>query len=180
MDSASTTKEEDQAMFLKGTRFIADVVVGAINRYAIPQLIDYNWARVGAGYPQLVARRIGEQADWRTLSFAVRNYVGAGVIIPDEPLERQLRDEMGLTPPDPATARVVSTPQGPGSTSSSGDDEDPDNRKSEPGKPDPMKPGQQSGKPTPPKPAPAGPPRQAPPKAALPRGNAGIDKSGRG
>lgn len=177
MDSSTVTKEEDQAMFLKGTRFIADVIVGAINKYAIPQLVDYNWARTGSGYPELVARRIGEQADWRTLSFAVRNYVGAGIIIPDQPLEDELRDEMGLPPADQATARVVSAPQGPGASGPSQTapaQEGPAQKK----KPS-SGPGSEPGQPTPPKPAPAGPPRQAPPKATLPRGNAGIDKSGK-
>jgi hypothetical protein len=153
LDTASTTKEEDQAMFLKGTRFIADIVIDTINRYAIPQLVDYNWARVGSGYPKLRARRIGEQADWRTMSFAVRNYVGAGIIEPDDELEKAIRDEMALPPKDPETTRITKTPQNPGATA--------------PGAP---------GKPTPPK---AGPPRQSPtPPVGTPSGNAGRDSSG--
>lgn len=159
LDTASTTKEEDQAMFLKGTRFIADVVLDTINKYAIPQLIDYNWSRVGSGYPELVARRIGEQSDWRTMSFAVRNYVGAGIIRPDDKLEEAIRDDMGLPPADPDSARVVSTPQNPGAGKAGG-------------APDPNSPAP----PTPPK---VGPPRQSPsPPVGSPGGNAGRDKSG--
>lgn len=176
MDSSYVTKEEDQAMFLKGTRFIADVIVGAINRYAIPQLVDYNWSRTGSGYPELIARRIGEQADWRTLSFAVRNYVGAGIIVPDDPLEDELRDEMGLPPRDPDTARVVDAPQNPGADDGKSEDGESDTKK-KPTKPG--EPGGETNKPTPPAPPRVGPPRQSPPSARLPRSSAGKDKSGR-
>jgi hypothetical protein len=120
--------------------------------------VRYNWARVGSGFPKLKARRIGEQADWRTLSFAVRNYVGAGIIKPDDPLEAAIRDEMGLPPADPATARETATPQNPssGGAGAAGDKNAPS-------------------APTPPK---AGPPRQAAPSANPPKGNSGNDRSG--
>jgi len=99
------TAETDQTLFLKATRFTADIVTDVINKYAIPQLVDMNWT--GALYPQLVVKRIGEQEDWRTTSFTIRNYVGAGVIVPDDPLEAHLREELGLPPADPATSRLV-------------------------------------------------------------------------
>lgn len=104
--------EEDQDMFLKATRFIADTVCDTFNMYAIPQLVEYNFSRVGM--PKLRVRRIGEQADWRTLSFAVRNLIGSGVIVPDDKLEAHLREEMDLPMADPATARKTATPQNPG------------------------------------------------------------------
>lgn len=103
------TKEEDLSMFLKATRFIADVVCDTFNQYAIPQLMEYNFDRVGV--PTLKARRIGEQADWRTLSFAIRNLIGAGVIRPDDRLEEYIREEMDLPKADVQTVRVVQTPQ---------------------------------------------------------------------
>jgi hypothetical protein len=99
------TAEQDQTLFLKATRFTADIVTDVINKYAIPQLVNMNWA--GAKYPQLTVKRIGEQEDWRTTSFTIRNYVGAGIIVPDDPLEEYLRDELGLPPADPATSRLV-------------------------------------------------------------------------
>jgi hypothetical protein len=95
--------------FLKSTRYVADIVTDVINKYAIPQLVDYNWSRVG--YPQLKARRIGENVDWRTFSMAVRNFTGAGVIKPDDPLEDMVRDEMDLPKRDPATTREVLNPE---------------------------------------------------------------------
>jgi hypothetical protein len=139
-------------MFLKATRFIADIVCQTFNDYLIKELVDYNFPGVKK-YPHIRARRIGESADWRTLSFAIRNFVGAGIIQPDGPLETSIRDEMDLPPLDEATIRKTETPQAPG--------------ESEAGKPG-------AGK------APeAGPPRQQPKaKAQLPAGNAGTDRSG--
>jgi hypothetical protein len=102
------SQEQQQTLFLKATRFTADVIVDAFNSYAIPQLVDMNFA--GVKYPKLVVKRIGEQEDWRTASFTIRNYVGAGVITPDQPLEDALRSELGLPPADPATARLAQTP----------------------------------------------------------------------
>lgn len=157
LDAGSPTKLEDQEMFLKGTRFIADIVIDTINMYAIPQLVDYNWSRGINGYPRLRARRIGEQADWRTMSFAVRNYVGAGIIEPDDVLEKSIRDEMGLPPKDEDTNRVQPTPQMPGSAAPGGDKNPPQ-------------------KPAPPR---VGPPRQSPtPPVGTPKADAGRDTSG--
>jgi hypothetical protein len=104
MSDKTSTKEEDQTMFLKATRFIADVVADTFNMYAIPELVDLNFSR-GVGYPRLRARRIGETEDQRTMSFTVRNLVGAGVIIPDDSLDDYMRDVLDLPERDPSTAR---------------------------------------------------------------------------
>jgi hypothetical protein len=101
------TAEQDQTLFLKATRFTADIVTDVLNSFAIPQLVDMNWA--GVQYPMLTVKRIGEQEDWRTTSFSLRNYVGAGIIVPDDVLEAHLREEMGLPPADPTTSRLVNT-----------------------------------------------------------------------
>ena len=93
-DKSGATKEEDLSLFLKATRFLADMVCETFNQYAIPQLVDMNFSRVGT--PKLVARRIGEQGDWRTLSFAVRNLVGAKLLTPDPALEAYMRNEFDL------------------------------------------------------------------------------------
>jgi hypothetical protein len=108
-----TGSDAAQNMFLKATRFTADIILAEMNLRAIPQLIDYNWASSPNGYPKLRVRRIGEQADWRTLSFAVRNLIGANAIRPDDRLEDNLREEMDLPRRDPATQRELpSGPQG--------------------------------------------------------------------
>jgi len=173
LGSATPTKAEDQEMFLKATRFIADIIVDVLNKHAIPELVDYNWMRVG--YPTICAKRIGEQADWRTLSFAVRNFVGAGIIIPDDELENNIRDEMDLPKADPSTARMIQ--EAPKSTSgvpetSLGSPNDPNNPTTHPTPSGSNAPGA----PTAPK---AGLPRQkALPPSGPPRGNAGYDRSG--
>lgn len=151
-----TTQEEDQAIFLKATRFIADIITGTFNAYCIPQLVDFNFGRMRSGYPQLKARRIGENADWRTMSFAIRNLIGAKAIIPDDPLEDLLREEMDLPRADPETARETDTPQGP---------DDPEDKIGDTSPPS-------AGK------ARVGPPRQTKPSAKPPSPNAGRDRSG--
>lgn len=158
LDAARPTKDEDHVMFLKATRFIADIVCDTFNTYCIPQMIDYNFAR-GVEYPKLKARRIGEAADWRTLSFAVRNLIGAGVIQPDDRLEESLRSEMDLPKLDKATIRTVApaqTPKNP-DVSTTG-----------------AKPNQQQNTNT----NTVGQPRQGPPPSGKIGKNAGIDTSG--
>ena len=105
-------REEDLTMFLKASRFVADIVAETFNLYLIRQMVEYNWPDYDK-YPKMKVRRIGESADWRTLSFALRNLIGAGVIIPDGTLEANLRDEMDLPALDKDTARLIATPQNP-------------------------------------------------------------------
>jgi hypothetical protein len=168
-------KEEDQDLFLKSCRYIAEVITDVFNKYCIPQLVQYNWAGVKM-FPELKVRRIGEQGDWRTLSFALRNMVGAGVVIPDDELEKNVREEMDLPPADPATSRTVPTPQNPTdpnapTTDQNGNQIDPATGKKIPGAGD-------TNKPNPPKPPRVGPPRQASPSTKVPTANGGKDKSG--
>lgn len=104
-------KEDAMNMFYKGTRYVALTIAETMNRYVIKQLVDFNYKR--GKYPKLRARRIGENEDLRTWSFAYRNLVGAGSIIPDDELERFIRLEMDLPPMDKSTSRTVATPQNP-------------------------------------------------------------------
>jgi hypothetical protein len=97
------------ASFQASCRFIADMIADIFNNYAIPQLVAYNFSRVGI--PKLRAANIGNKADERTRSFALRNYIGAGVIEPDERLEKFIRDQMDLPPKDALTIRKVAAPQ---------------------------------------------------------------------
>jgi len=110
----SRTADETHIMentFHKASRYIGEVVRGTMNRYAIPQLVDYNW-NVDA-YPNLRVRRLGETVDWRTISFAVRNFVGAGLVRPDDNLEAWVRDEMDMPGVDVDSIREVQSPQQP-------------------------------------------------------------------
>jgi hypothetical protein len=144
--------------FLKSSRFLADIVAETFNMYCIPQLLMYNFPN--AAMPKLRYRHIGETTDWRTMSFAIRNLIGAGVIRPDDKLEENLRSEMGLPQPDAATTRIVQSPQaGPNGNGSP---------PSAPGEPKPPRVG-------PPRQAPVGKQRQT---QGLPKGDAGNDRSG--
>lgn len=105
-----TTNEEDLGLFLKSSRFVADSICDAFNLYLIPELVRYNFGK-DVKLPKLKVRRIGEQADWRVLAFAIRNLIGAGVLRPDDKLEAAMRDEMDLPIADVTTTRIVQTPQ---------------------------------------------------------------------
>lgn len=140
-------KEDSMSMFFKATRYIASTVSDTFNHFLIPQLVDFNFAR--GGYPKLRARRIGEYEDLRTMSFAFRNFVGAGAVMPDEELEEFLRREMDLPPADIDSRRFPPSPQTPGA----------------PGAPEPGRTGPPRQSPT----APVGPGRS----------NSGRDVSGR-
>jgi hypothetical protein len=173
LGSTNATKEEDQTMFLKATRFIADIVVDVFNKYAIPQLCDFNFGTMRTGYPKLKARRIGEQVDWRTMSFALRNFIGAGAVTPDDPLEALIREEMDLPRMDPETARDTPSPQGPEEEQDEEEETDDEDGRAEGDarrrKAPPLRP---AGPPR------VGPPRQTRPNANPPRGTGGQDRSG--
>jgi hypothetical protein len=154
---------ESTDMFFKSTRYLAASIASTFNRFVIRQLVDLNFRRTK--YPKLRARRIGEWNDLRTLSFAVRNFVGAGLITPDDVLEAQIRDETDLPPMDKATSRLMigapmqATKDNPAQIS-------------EPAGPD-------ANQPQATKPSPAQLPRQtAQPRVGLPKGNSGRDTSG--
>jgi hypothetical protein len=109
-DGASNPEQFE--LFLKSTRYIAEIVRDVFNKYCIPQLVDMNWDV--DEYPELRVRRIGDTQDWRMISFALRNLIGAQVIKPDDRLDEWARDEMDLPRADPSSAREVSAPQNPG------------------------------------------------------------------
>lgn len=160
------TADEDHILFMKSTRFIADIICSTINQYLIPDLVKMNFGQ-DVELPELNVRRIGEQADWRTLSFAIRNFVGSGLITPDQDLEDQIREELDLTPFDPATARPLATPHGQAEQDAENAQEDGAGDESEP---IPSKPAQPH----------VGGPRQTPAARRTGNGksNSGKDSSG--
>lgn len=99
-------------IFMKSSRHLADLIREVINKHAIPELVSHNWTGIN-DFPQLRVRHIGQVADLRTISFTLRNLIGAKAIIPDEELEEYLREINDLPRRDPTTAREVSTPQFP-------------------------------------------------------------------
>jgi len=105
--NAAGNAEIQEHVFTRAVRFTAEIIRDVINHYAIPQLCRLNWEEdeFENGFPQLKVRRLGDERDWRTLSFAIRNLVGAEVIYPDDELEKWAREEMDMPFMDVATAR---------------------------------------------------------------------------
>jgi hypothetical protein len=156
MDAANASTDSID-MFFKSTRYLAQSISNIFNKHIIKQLVDLNYKR--GKYPKLRARRIGEWNDLRTWSFAFRNLVGSNAIIPDDPLEEFLRDELDLPRPDPETARPILAPQA--ANNDGGDGEGDTNA---PGAPKPPK---------------VGEPRQNPrANVKPPRANSGRDGNG--
>jgi hypothetical protein len=98
--------------FYKSTRYIAKGGIGAIfNKFVIKELVDMNFLRKG-GFPKLRARRMGEWEDTRTMTFALRNLVGAGFLTPDDPSEDLLREMLSFPKLDKATSRQIEQGKG--------------------------------------------------------------------
>ena len=91
---ARATSESHSAMFIKSIKYVADLMCGVFNMWAIPQLVNYNFSV--KSFPKLKVRRLGEEADFRALSVAMRNFKESGAITPDPKLEEFLRDWMDL------------------------------------------------------------------------------------
>lgn len=168
MDAANTgSGTEIFDVFYKSVRYVANTMCDTFNHFVIPKLVQMNFAR--GGNPKLRVRRIGEWDDIRTMSFAFRNFVGAGAILPDDELEKFLRSELDLPQADEKTTRQVATPQAPKAGTK------PDAN----GKTDtPPASGKEPGAPTAPAPPRVGAPRQPQPSAKVPRSNSGRDTSG--
>lgn len=113
------TREADASnltdIYMKSSRQTADVIRDGINKWAIPELVRYNWGSNAADNPpELRVRRIGETVDWRTISFTLRNLVGANLLQPDKPLLESIREEFDLPEVDPNSIIQPPTPQMPG------------------------------------------------------------------
>lgn len=181
----SNVNPDSLDVYYKATRYIANTICDTFNHYLIPQLVGMNFTRGKA--PHLRVRRIGEEESLRTLSFAFRNFVGAGAIRPDDPMEKFLRSELDLPPMDVATARVLPDPNAPQSQDPNADSGDQQHqgttgtkkKTNDPAVPNDPKPGSGANSPHPPGPPRVGGPRQAntPPVHAGKR-NTGNDASG--
>ena len=91
-------------IFVKSTHYVADLLRGVINKWAIPQLVEYNFN--GARYPELKVRRLGDTADMRALSITIRNLVESGAFTPDGDTEEWLRRYLDFpAPSDEIVAR---------------------------------------------------------------------------
>lgn len=103
--------EQAQLVFIRRARFVAEIIRDVWNKYAFPQLVAWNWP--GRKSPELKIRRLGDTQDWRTISFALRNFVGAKLVTPTKDDEEWIRDEMDLPGFNPQNVRETETPQAP-------------------------------------------------------------------
>ena len=92
-------------IFLKATRHVANLIYEHINLNAIPELVRYNYGSDIQRFPQLQMRKIGDDEGLRVLTFAIRNLIGAGALVPDEHLETFIRELMDLPPRDKSSQR---------------------------------------------------------------------------
>lgn len=86
--AVGSTQED---IFTKSIHYVADIVCGVLNKWAIPELVNYNFPDVEQ-YPTMKVRRIGDTTDLRAFSVALRNFIESNAITPDPELETWLRD----------------------------------------------------------------------------------------
>jgi hypothetical protein len=113
-DSSAGGNDSDVVgdLYMKASRQTADVIRDGINKWAIPEIVEYNWGKNAAeNPPELRVRRIGETVDWRTISFTLRNLVGAQLLRPDKPLLDAMREEFDLPEVDESTIIETLAPQ---------------------------------------------------------------------
>lgn len=85
--------ESQQEMFSRAVRYISDLVRDVINR-ELKHLLRMN--DMDDSFVELKVRRIGEAADWRALSVALRNLVEPGMLTAEPNLEHFIREIMDL------------------------------------------------------------------------------------
>lgn len=100
----AATAQED--IFVKSVHYIAELVCAVINKWAVPELVRYNFDVTQ--FPKLKVRRIGDTTDMRALSVAIRNLVESKVVTPDPDLESWIRQYLDFPmAPKEALAQTV-------------------------------------------------------------------------
>ena len=89
--------ENKTEMFTTAIGTFLDIICETFNNQAIPSLIDVNGGVFNGitDYPALTHGNV-DKADITKLSTYIKDMVGVGVLIPDEPLEDFVRDAAGL------------------------------------------------------------------------------------
>jgi len=94
---------KDQSdFFLMSLNAQAKYVCDTTNSYAIPQLVDYNWDV--EGYPKLRFEKVGGRNTAGIIE-GVKSLVGGKIILPDDGLEKYMRELMELPEIDKETIR---------------------------------------------------------------------------
>ena len=101
--NVSGSDTDVMTLFYKSTRHLADLIRAVFNKYIIPQIVGPNWDI--EDYPELKVRRLGDTKEARTISFALRNAIGANLVRVDDDLEDWFRDLMDAPKHNPSTYR---------------------------------------------------------------------------
>ena len=106
---ARSLATDKRAVFSHAAASYLDSICGVINRFAIPQLVKLN------GWPTELSPILGHgpvaEIELEELTNFIEKMAGAGVLFPDDELEKHLRQRALLPPPpeDPADRREVPT-----------------------------------------------------------------------
>jgi phage gp29-like protein len=82
------------SFFLMSLGAIANEITSPINRYLIPQWVNYNWPNV-TEYPRLTHSRL-DRRDVAAVAEALKGLIPVGVITPDDTIEQELRELLEL------------------------------------------------------------------------------------
>lgn len=102
-ENVSGSDTDVMTLFYKSTRHLADLIRAVFNKYIIPQIVGPNWDI--EDYPELKVRRLGDTKEARTISFALRNAIGANLLRVDDDLEDWFRDLLDAPKHNPSTFR---------------------------------------------------------------------------
>lgn len=106
---AFNLSEDKKSTFGDAASSFLDNVCEVVNRFAIPRLVLLNgWDE--SLCPMLVHGPVSPVALTQLTTF-VKDMVGAGVVIPDEPLEAYVRERGQLPTMDPGTKRATEQPE---------------------------------------------------------------------
>lgn len=94
-DVGSFALSADQSgFFLMALQAVGRYICDTMNRYAIKQMVDYNWSVQGR-YPKLTVSGL-EHYDIAAYSTAISQLVTVGALLPDEEIEAELRRVLKL------------------------------------------------------------------------------------
>ena len=85
--------EDQSSFFLMALKAMGKNICNIINRYAIRELVDYNWEV--ERYPKITVSDL-DSYDVSKMAEALTKMVTAGIILPDEAIESELRRKMHL------------------------------------------------------------------------------------
>lgn len=93
--SGSKALSEDQSdLFLLSLGAVAKQIADTVNRFLIPQLVDYNFDGVTT-YPELKFEKIGS-VDYQKIATILSTLASSEIIHPDEDLEDHIREMLDL------------------------------------------------------------------------------------